>query len=75
MQEIRSSNTLVFTEICDPNKSPGRHHCSLKFGTKLKYRNSIRTCLTSFQLKIVKEHDQVKNEVNEQSVFRIPTNI
>ena len=31
--------------------------------------------MTSFRLKIMKEHVQVKNEVDEQSVFRTPSNI
>ena len=26
MQEIRSSNSYVFTEICNPNKSRARQH-------------------------------------------------
>ena len=39
MQDIRSSNPQMVTGICDPNKYPGRHHRSLKFGSKLKYPN------------------------------------
>ena len=30
MQEIRSSNPLVVTGICDPNKSRAQHHHNLK---------------------------------------------
>ena len=42
MQEIRSSNPLVVTAICDPNKTRARHHRSLKLGSKLKYlKNNI----------------------------------
>ena len=43
MQEIRSSNPPVVTEICDPNKSRARHHHSLKIGSKLKYIKISRT--------------------------------
>ena len=39
MQEIRSSNPPMVTEICDPSKSRARHHLSLKIGPKLKYLN------------------------------------
>ena len=41
MQEIHSSNPLVVTGICDPNKSWAQHHCSLKLGLRLKYLNII----------------------------------
>ena len=37
MQQIRSPNSLVATGICDPNKSPARHHRNLKLRSKLKY--------------------------------------
>ena len=37
MQEIYSSNPLVVTGICDPNKSQARNHRSLKLGLKLEY--------------------------------------
>ena len=37
MQEIRSSNLPVVTEICDSNKSRVWQHYSLKLGSKLKY--------------------------------------
>ena len=43
MQEIRSSNPLVVTSICDPNKSRARHHRSLKLGSKVKYLNKNNT--------------------------------
>ena len=37
MKEIRISNRPLVTETCDLNKSPARHHLSLKLGLKLKY--------------------------------------
>ena len=40
MQEIRTSNLLVVTEICDPNKPQARHNPSLKLGVeKLRIKN------------------------------------
>ena len=39
MQEIRSSNVLAVTGICDPNNSRARHNRSLKLDSKLKYLN------------------------------------
>ena len=40
MQEISSSNSLLVTGICDPNKSQARHRRSLKLGLKLTYVNN-----------------------------------
>ena len=45
MQEIRSWNPPVVTEMCDPNKSGARHHRSFKLGSKLKYLKALLTLL------------------------------
>ena len=42
MQEIRCSNPLVVTGICDPNKSRARHHRSLKLGSKFEVSQIFR---------------------------------
>ena len=39
MQEIGSLNPLVVSGMCDPNKSPARHHRSLKLDSNLNYLN------------------------------------
>ena len=37
MQEIRSSNLLLVTGICDPNKSRAQHYRNFKLGSNLRY--------------------------------------
>ena len=42
LQEIRNLNPPMVAGICDPNKSRTRHHRSLKLGSKLKYRKTVK---------------------------------
>ena len=48
MQEIRSSNHPVVTEICDTKKPQAPHHHSLKLGLKLNYLNIAFAVLIGF---------------------------
>ena len=53
MQEIRSSDPLAVTGICEPNKSRARHHHSLKLGSRMKYVKISHTFKTELPTKIV----------------------
>ena len=69
MQEIRSSNAFVVTEICGPNKPRGRHYRSLKLGSNTII-NAVPTDKNLLQTG-VREHN-VEN-VKDTMVYPTPT--
>ena len=74
MQEIRSSNPLVFTGTCDPNKSQAQHNRSKHYLEKNSYPLSFVDKQVKFFLenKINEKGDTVNATNNVVKYYKLP---